>query len=429
MKIGIISDCHLNKAVYKSVSDRIWANLPFRTADFMRSFEYMIDKCIEMAVELVVIPGDVYDNFDPSNEVRGFFSSQMSKLADAKIPVIILIGNHDVCMKHHALKDIKELGLKNIKVYEEPSILEHKGHQFLLFPYSLDIEQRKITIKDEFDKFVEKVQANKKDMPTIFFGHFGVKGGKMNEYIDTATIRNLMDETTTETTTTETEIEVKVKKDYINTNINDISCEDLDRLEADYLILGDYHQHQVLKTKNGIGMYTGSIEKTSMAEREHTKGFIVYDSDAEEIEFLGKCRFVEYPNCRPMVELKGDLVEIKKQFAQLDYPKYQDAIVKISFEGNSEDLVGFSIGLEPFKKEIKERINAIHIYHKQVIKNEEQESKASEIEKQIMEKGHIEETDVIGVVKEMVIEQIEDKEEQKLTIELAEEIYEETRTK
>lgn len=424
MKIGVISDCHLNKAVYKPVLDREWVNLPFRTADFMRSFQYMVDECIKLKVDLVVIPGDVYDNYDPSNEVRGFFSGQMCKLSDAKIPVLILIGNHDVCMKHHALKDIKELGLKNIKVYEEPAILDYKEHRFLLFPYSLDIEQKKITIKDEFNKFLDKVNEKEKtSSPVLFFGHFGVRGGKMNDYIDTVKSANVLEDLITNTTTTE----IKVKKEFINNNVNDISCADLDKLGADYVILGDYHQHQVLKTEKCIGMYTGSIEKTSMAERNQSKGFVLYDSEAEEIEFLGKCRFIEYPKCRPMIELKGDFMSIKQQFADLNYSTCQDAIVKIYFEGNTEDLVNFSVGLEPFKKEIKERTNAIHVYHEQFVKNEEQELKASIIEQQIMEKGHIEETDVIDVVKEMISEQIDDEKECQLTIALAEKIYEETR--
>ena len=429
MRIGIIADCHLNKAVYKSISDRVMINLPFRTADFMRSFGYMIDKCINLPVDLVVIAGDIYDNFDPSNEVRGFFSSQMRKLSDSKIPVLIILGNHDVCMKHHALKDIKELGLKNIKVYEEPSILEYKQHRFLLFPYSLDIEQKKISIKDEYNKFIEEVETKSKDsakLPTLFFGHFGTKGGKMNDYTDTVLLKASINEVTTNTTTTEIK---KVKKEFINTNPNDISCSDLDKIGSDYVILGDYHSHQVLKTEKCIAMYTGSIEKTSMAEMDQKKGFILYDSEAEEIDYLGKCRFIEYPNCRPMMELKGDFITIKQKFADMNYDNYQEAIVKIVFEGDSEDLIGFSVGLEAFKKEIRQKINAIHIYHKQVVKNEAQEEQASVIEQQIMEKGHIEEADVIGVVKEMILEQIEDENEQKQTISLAEEIYEEMRTK
>ena len=418
MKISIISDCHLNKAVYKSVSDREFTNLPFRTADFMRALKYMINKSIDMEVDLVVIPGDIYDNFDPSNEVRGFFSSQVKKLCDAKIPVIILIGNHDVCMKHHALKDIKELGLKTIRVYEKPSIVKFKGHKLLLFPYSLDIEQQNVTVKDEFYSFLKKVQDNDEKLPTMFFGHFGVKGGKLNEYLRSINVL------TTDTTTTE----CQVKTNYINTNPNDISCDDLDKLGAEYVILGDYHEHQILKTKKCIAMYTGSIEKTDITEITQKKGFILYDSEAEEIEYLGKCRFIEYPNCRPMIELKGsDITELRQKFDSMDHSKYQNAIVKISFKGKSDALLTFSIGLDAFKKDIKQKINAIHVFHQQGIENEDQREEASRIEQQIMERGHIEETDVIDVVKDMIVEKIDDDTEQKITVDLAVDIYNEAR--
>ena len=46
-----------------------------------------------------------------------------------------------------------------------------------------------------------------------------------------------------------------------------------------------------------------------------------------------------------------------------------------------------------------------------------------------MEKGHIEEGDVIDVVKEMITEQVKNEEERKITISLAEGIYEETRAR
>ena len=63
MKIAIVPDLHLNKSVYKGVYDRDNPSVPFRSADFMRAFESIVDKCInELKPDLFVIPGDVYDN-------------------------------------------------------------------------------------------------------------------------------------------------------------------------------------------------------------------------------------------------------------------------------------------------------------------------------------------------------------------------------
>ena len=106
-KIAVMGDLHLNLVVYTKIYDEEFIGLPFRNGDFMRSFRFMVDKCLdEIKPDLVVIPGDVYDYYEPTNDVRGFFSKQLERLSEQKIPVIILIGNHDVCKKHHALKDI-----------------------------------------------------------------------------------------------------------------------------------------------------------------------------------------------------------------------------------------------------------------------------------------------------------------------------------
>jgi len=416
MKIAIVPDIHLNKSVYKGIKDRDDPSLPFRSADFMRAFGYIVDLCInEIHPDVFVIPGDVYDHPAPSNKVRGFFSSQLQKLTFNKIPVIILLGNHDVFMKDHALKDIKELALKSVKVIEEPTIFSFKGMKFLACPYSMDVEQKKVSMKEEFTRFLKEIKNKDDGTPSLFFGHFAVHGAKMNEYV----AENILTNTTT------TLISDGDKQEYINRNPNDIRVEDLDDIGAEYVFLGDFHEFQVLKTKECIAMYGGSIERTDFSEVNQKKGFVLYDSDLDDEKPMGKCKFIEYPNSRPMIEFCGNFDVIRKQFAGCDLSKYQDAIVKIAFKGSREELVEFSSGLEAFKKELREKINPIHIESTQKVKNIVQEEAASKLEKEIMEKGHLEAQDVIDVAKELVKERVSNKTEVQKIIDLAEEIYNE----
>ena len=424
MRIAACPDIHLNKVIFKGVMDRDIPALPFRNVDFMKAFEYVVTECINnLKPDLFVIPGDIYDNFEPSNEVRGFFSSQLSRLTEAKIPVVIIIGNHDVCKKHHGLKDIQELKLKNIVVVETPMIKVFKDTQLFFFPYSLEVEQKKKTIKEDFHDFVKTIQAQKNGMPSIFFGHFGVKDASMNQYNDEE------EEVVTDTTTTLMPSEVKkviVSKDFRNQNPNDISCSDLDSIGADYVILGDYHKYQSLDTKKCFAMYPGSLEKNSFSESTQKKGFVLYDSEAKEEGKFGKCRFIEYPNCRPMKEFRGNLTSIRKEFIEMDYSKFQNAIVKLTFTGTQNELIDFSTNMEAFKKEIREKLNPIHIYFINKADDAEMTQEASKLEQEIMDKGHLSNDDVVDVAKEMVKERITDEKEKALTIDLADEIYKET---
>jgi len=420
MKIAIVADLHLNKSVYKGVADREWPQLPFRNGDFMRSFRFICDEIVKTNPNLMVINGDIYDHFEPTNEVRGFFSSQLRRLVDAKIPVIILVGNHDVCRKHHALKDIQELGLKDIRIVEKPTIYEFKKTNFrlLLFPYSLDIEKGTVTSKEEFDKFLIQIKEaqDKENKTSLFFGHCGIQNAILNSYTDEE-ITNVKEITNTTTTP------ILKEKAYFNRNKKDICMEDLDKIGAKYVFLGDFHQFQVLDTKKCISMYSGSIERNSFSESRQKKGFVIYNDELDNENNMGCCRFIEYPHCRPMAELRGNLDQIKKKLQELDYSMYQEGIFKLSFIGEREQLIEFSSGLDELKKQILEKTNAIHIFHKQTINNKHMAELASKIEQRIDEKGHIEAADVIDVVKEIIDEKITDKEECKQVKELAIEIY------
>lgn len=418
MKIAIAPDLHLNKAVYKGVKDRDNPALPFRSADFMRAFEYIVDICInELKPDLFVIPGDVYDHPSPSNKVRGFFSTQLKKLTDAKIPSIILLGNHDVFMKDHALKDIKELDLKSIKIIESPTIFSYKGLKLLFLPYSTDVEQKKVTMREEFNNFLKEIKEKDNGTPSLFFGHFAVQGAKMNEYIDPLFV----------TDTTTTDIPLKAKKDFINKNPNDIKVSDLDKIGAEYVFLGDFHEFQIMNTKKCVALYGGSIEKSDLSEINQKKGFILFDTEAEEKGNMGKCRFIEYPNCRPMLQLEGNFDDIRKQFAKQDVSKLQDSIVKIAFKGTGDELLSFSSGLDAFKKELRDKLNPIHVVTTQKVKNEAIEEEASQLEQEIMEKGHLEAEDIMPIVKEALKEKSKDKDKEELEaiVDLAQEIYDE----
>jgi DNA repair exonuclease SbcCD nuclease subunit len=402
MKISTISDLHLNISLYKGVLDKLYSDLPFRTVDFMKAFEYNVDQNINVIKpDLIVIAGDVYETFDPSNIVSGFFNGQLRKLNDAKIPVIILVGNHDICRKHHALKPLAALGLKWVKVFESPSIVFFKDVVLALFPYSMEVERKLISIKDQFHSFVNelklKIASDEKfkDKEVLFFGHFGVRGANINQYTE------YLDDVTNVTTTSK--IQTEIKRNYVNSNDKDISLEDLDTIGAKYVFLGDYHRHQVLNTKKCISMYTGSIEKSDMSEMDQKKGFILYDTDATEKGNMGKCVFIDYPHCRPMIELKGTLREIEEQFKENGKDK-KGAIVKVTFIGNNDELTAFSIGFESFKKKMRDTIDPVHVYSQMKVIDDEENNAASALEQEILDRGHVQSDDVIDVVGDLIAE-------------------------
>ena len=417
MKISLIADPHLNKTIYKGVMDEEYTYIPFRNADLMRAFAFIINKNIdEIHPDLLVILGDVFDTPHPFNPVRTFFNSQLHRLAEAKIPTIILIGNHDVCSKHHALEPVGALGLNNVKVISSPTLTLFKDTILMLFPYSMEVEKKEIPIRQQFHAFVEESKEKiktKKELQgkdVLFFGHFGVNGAVKNTYEDSNNFEELGIEPT--------------KKQVINRNEADISIKDLEGVGAKYVFLGDYHEHQVLTKKNTVAFYIGSPEKCNFAEKDHKKGFVVYDSELPPETPLGSCTYVEYPHCRPMVELKGNYQDMLDKMDKL--PPSTRTLVKLNFIGNEKELLEYSIALDSFKKVLQSKFKPLYIYPKQKVIDEEEEKIASQIENDILSKGHIDDDDVRQVAEEAIKEKEKDPEEQIILIKMANEIYEET---
>lgn len=414
MKITDVADLHLNIALYKGIPDKEKVGLPFRVVDMMNSFKYIVDENINnIKPDLFVVSGDIFDNFAPPSLVSEFFNDQIRRLGAAGIKIILICGNHDLCRIHHALKPLNAVGLDYLKVYQSPKMIEFKDKILMLFPYSMEVESKKIAIRDQFHQFVkeckEKIKKDPKfqDKEILFFGHFGVNGAIVNKYT----------ERSEEDDTSETKL-------FINRNKDDISLGDLDEIGASYVFLGDYHKYQVLDTKKCIAMYSGSIERTDISEAGQAKGFIVYDSEAKDNGKMGKCRFVEYPNCRPLIKLQGNMSEIEAQFNQTS-EKDKGAIVKISFQGNSEELMTFSLSLENFKKKIRTKIDPIHVFVQQKVIDVEEEEKATKLEEEIQEKGHVTSSDVLDVVGEMIKEKIKDEAEVNELLKMADDIYKE----
>ena len=64
-----------------------------------RALEKLVELSIQQKVDFVLIAGDLYDGDWKDHNTGLFFVSQMSRLRDAEIPVIMISGNHDAANK------------------------------------------------------------------------------------------------------------------------------------------------------------------------------------------------------------------------------------------------------------------------------------------------------------------------------------------
>ena len=73
------------------------SGLHTRILDFLAAFDRLIDYAIDPkhAIDLVIFSGDAYKTRTPTPTHQREFAKRIMTLTKHKIPVILLVGNHD----------------------------------------------------------------------------------------------------------------------------------------------------------------------------------------------------------------------------------------------------------------------------------------------------------------------------------------------
>lgn len=87
MKFFHLADLHLGKSIH-GYSLIEMGDQPF-------FIEQILKKAEELSPDAILISGDIYDRAVPSKEAVKLFDDFLTKLAEMKIPVLMIAGNHD----------------------------------------------------------------------------------------------------------------------------------------------------------------------------------------------------------------------------------------------------------------------------------------------------------------------------------------------
>ncbi|HBE53928.1 MAG TPA: exonuclease sbcCD subunit D, partial [Cyanobacteria bacterium UBA11369] len=94
IKILHLSDIHMGSGFsHGKINSQTGLNT--RLEDFVNTLSRCIDRAIEEPVDLVLFGGDAFPDATPAPLVQEKFASQFRRLADADIPAVLLVGNHD----------------------------------------------------------------------------------------------------------------------------------------------------------------------------------------------------------------------------------------------------------------------------------------------------------------------------------------------
>jgi exonuclease SbcD len=317
IKILHFSDIHLGSGFSHGRINPV-TGLNTRLEDFTKTLSICIDRAISEPVDLVLFGGDAFPDATPPPYVQEAFASQFRRLADANIPTILLVGNHDQHSQGNggaSLCIYRTLAVPgfivgdSIKTHLIPTI--NGDIQIITLPWlnrstlltrpeteGLSIEEINRVLIEKLEPALEgEVRQLNPKLPTILLAHL---------MADRATFG--------------AEKFLAVGKGFT------IPMSLLIRPEFDYVALGHVHKHQNLNPNNQPPViYPGSIERVDFGEEKEDKGYIYL-----EVE-------------------KGD---VNWQFCALPARPFQTINLDVSDKDDPQDFILKAIA----KKEIKDRV-------------------------------------------------------------------------
>jgi len=269
IRILHLADLHIGMENYGRLDPATGVN--GRVMDFLRRFSEAVDYALANEVDLVLFAGDAYKTRDPNSTYRREFARRIKRLAGAGIPVVLLVGNHDLPAQDKRASSIeifRTLEVPNVLVASHDhlhTITTRRGAPIQVATVPYPIRQRLLTQDEhkdmtiaELDALVQQVVAENiqaladqvdPSLPAVLVGHFSVSDAQYGS-----------------------ERSVMLGRDVV------VLKSVLAVPAWDYVALGHIHRHQELNGgQQPPIVYAGSLERIDFGEEKEPKGFVVAD--------------------------------------------------------------------------------------------------------------------------------------------------------
>ena len=322
IKLLHFADAHIDMANYGQHDAA--TGLPLRVMDFLKSLDVIVDTAITEKVDLVIFAGDTYRDRSPAPTFQREWGKRIMRLSRAKIPTLLLTGNHDVSpsqYRAHAIQEFDTLSPDYIHVASSlkllgPDDLDGVPVQIVAIPWitrsgilsslttdSSNEEDPQELIEQALNDWLDQTISDlDPDLPTILTAHASIAGAKFGS-----------------------EQTVKIGRDVV------LPPGLVANPALDYVALGHIHRYQDLNLgSHPPVVYPGSIERVDFGEINEEKGFIIAEIEKGHTDYrwqqLPIRRFLDY-----RVELEDLLGVNEKIMAALPASEeLTDAIVRLT---------------------------------------------------------------------------------------------------
>ena len=92
-RIYHLADTHIGYSAYRKIDEATGLNQ--REVDTYEAFKQFVDYALKEKPDAIVHAGDLFDSVRPTNRAIAFVLSQLLRLSEAKIPFVVISGNHE----------------------------------------------------------------------------------------------------------------------------------------------------------------------------------------------------------------------------------------------------------------------------------------------------------------------------------------------
>ncbi len=334
MKILHFADAHIDMANYGRHDPA--TGLPLRVLDFLKSLDTIVDAAIERKADMVIFAGDAYKDRSPAPTFQREWGRRIMRLSQAKIPTLLLVGNHDISPaigRAHALQEFKTLQVPYVEVLDAPALLKPQDLwdlplQVIAMPWVARSGLMAATGETDSSQAFSRIEENIGDLisgyiddcdsslPIILTAHASIEGAKFGG-----------------------ERLVMLGNDLV------LSGGLVKNEKLSYVAMGHIHKPQNIngpgpdrndKTPNSQPpvIYPGSIERVDFGEMKEDRFFVIADIErgrdtkVEWVQLTGVRKFID---CRVTLESSEHVTEALKK--KLPSPKdMPGAIIRLIVE-------------------------------------------------------------------------------------------------
>ncbi|MEM6325785.1 MAG: exonuclease SbcCD subunit D, partial [Bacteroidota bacterium] len=253
-----------------------------RLLDFKRCFDAMVERALAEDIDVFLFAGDAYRTADPTPTQQKLFAEALRPIAEAGIPIVMIVGNHDHPVSFGKASSVDIFGVLEgtVEVFSTPTFrapgqpggaIETKSGPLQLIALPWPIRSKLLskqdfrratphevrsTIENLYAGFVQQSASElDPDLPAVVAAHLTVQGAELSGSERASLIAH-------EPT---------------------FSVGQLTPPGVDYVALGHIHRFQdrnaeaVTRGEGPPVVYSSSIERISFKEHDARKGFVLVD--------------------------------------------------------------------------------------------------------------------------------------------------------